>query len=85
MPYFDYDGEMHIDVDEFLSALDVREKKELIDTLIEDGDIKINVSRNDQISVGESEFEDALDRLHGRWNVLSNEEEEAIIKISKRF
>lgn len=85
MPYFDYDGEIHIDVDEFLSALDVRERQQLIDALIEDGHIKGNVSRNDQVGVSESEFEDALDTLHGKYSRMTREEEEVIIKIAKRF
>jgi len=36
-------------------------------------------------SVSESQFEDALNKLHGKWNRLSQEEEETIINISKRF
>jgi tRNA isopentenyl-2-thiomethyl-A-37 hydroxylase MiaE len=84
MPYFDYDGEIHIDTDEFLSALDIRERQRLIDALIENGYIK-DRSKNDRYGASESIFEDALDKLHDKWNALSKEEEEAIIKISKRF
>jgi hypothetical protein len=36
-------------------------------------------------SVSESQFEDALNKLHGKWNRLSQEEEDTIINISKRF
>ena len=36
-------------------------------------------------SVSESQFEDALNKLHDKWNRLSQEEEDAIINISKRF
>lgn len=36
-------------------------------------------------SVSESQFEDALNKLHDKWNRLSQEEEETIINISKRF
>jgi hypothetical protein len=36
-------------------------------------------------SVSERQFEDALNKLHGKWNRLSQEEEETIINISKRF
>ena len=30
-------------------------------------------------------FEKALNNLHGKWNLLSKEEEELILKISKQF
>jgi hypothetical protein len=36
-------------------------------------------------SVSESQFEDALNKLHGKWNRLSQEEEDTIINISKKF
>ncbi len=36
-------------------------------------------------SVSESQFEDALNKLQGKWNRLSQEEEDTIINISKRF
>lgn len=89
MPYFDYDGEIHIDVNQFLSAIDVREKNKLIEKLITDGDIKRitlkTMSAKNRISIPESEFEESLDKLHGKWCILSKEEEEIIIKMAKRF
>ena len=36
-------------------------------------------------SVSENQFEDALNKLHSKWNRLSQEEEDTIINISKRF
>ena len=84
MPYFDYDGEIHIDVHEFLSALDIRERQQLIGILIKQGHIK-DTARNSQFSACESEFESALDVLHGKYSRMSREEEDIIIKISKRF
>jgi hypothetical protein len=90
MPYFDYDGEIHIDVDDFLSAIDVRERKELIEALVEDGHIPKSVlgasgGSTNGASVCEFEFEQALDTLHGKYSRLTKEEEDIIIKISKRF
>ena len=89
MPYFDYDGDINIDVDDFLSACGSSEIKELIEALVEDGHLPkstLNVVENsNSVGIAESEFEDALDKLHGKWNVLSKEEEEVIVKISKRF
>jgi DNA-binding winged helix-turn-helix (wHTH) protein len=86
MPYFDYSGDIEIDVDEFLSALNDRERQELIDTLVEDGYIINQNSNIDKtFSYGEWEIENALNKLHGKYHNLTKEEEEAIIKISKRF
>ena len=84
MPYFDYDGEIHIDVHEFLSAIDIRERQKLIGILVKNGDIK-DTAINRQLSVCESEFESALDALHGKYHRMTREEEDVIIKISKRF
>lgn len=89
MPYFEYDGEVEVDVDYFLSSCNSSEIKEIIQALVNDGYLPKSVlgieNGNNSNGVAELEFEDALDKLHGKWNVLSREEEEAIIKISKRF
>jgi hypothetical protein len=86
MPYFDYSGDIEIDVDDFLSALSKRERQELINALIEDGHIIGQNSNIDKrLSCGEWEIENALNKLHGKYHNLTKEEEEAIIKISKRF
>ena len=88
MPYFDYDGEIDIDVDDFLNACSSSEIKEIISALIEDGHLPKSLEHTNDLSncgVAESEFEDALNKLHGKWVVLSKEEEEVIIKMSKRF
>ena len=89
MAYFDYEGEINITVNEFLLATNEREKKELLDRLINDGYLSTKTLTDglyqNQTSAAESEYEDALYKLHGKWTVLSKEEEELIIKISKRF
>jgi hypothetical protein len=85
MPNFD----QQIDVDEFLYGCTKSEIQEVIDNLIERGSLPESVKNmtksSVQYSVAESEFEDALYKLHGKWNSLSKEEEQTIIKISKRF
>jgi hypothetical protein len=86
MPYFDYDGEINISVHDFLRSINQREKNELIQDLILDGDISnetLTAIRG--ISVPESEFENALNILHGKWCRLSKEDEEDIIRIAKKF
>lgn len=86
MPYIEQD----IDVEDFLYACGSRDIDELIDALIEEGHLpksvkRINQSENSGASAPECEYEEALDRLHGKWNMLSADEEQTIISISKRF
>ena len=88
MPYFDYDGDIHVDVDDFLNACDKHHIHEIIEALIEDGHLpksvlgKIDVNGS---SVSEYEYEKALETLKGKWNRLSPEDEETILKIAKKF
>ena len=85
MPNFD----QQIDVDEFLYGCTKSEIQEVIDTLIQYGHLPSNVKKlnksSTEYSIPESEFEDALYKLHGKWNTLTKEEEQMIINISKRF
>lgn len=87
MPDFDYDGWVSVDVDDFLSACDKYEIEEIIDALEEDGHIKPSqrITRNTGLSAAESIFEEALGKLHGKWNQLSKSEEEILMAIAKRF
>ena len=87
MPTF-YAEDIDIIVDEFLSACSSREKEELIDALIEDGYLKENCRvdyKYELLSVPESFYIDAIDKIKGRWNMLTQEEEEIILKIASRF
>lgn len=85
MPYF----EQEIDVSDFLYECRSKEIKEIIDILIDRGHLPESVrgisNSSVQLSVAESEFEDALYKLHGKWNNLTSEEEQTIINISKKF
>jgi hypothetical protein len=79
-----------IEVDEFLWSCDSRDIQELIQALIEDGHLKNHEEdkndKNDYAhSAPEAIFEEALSKLRGKWNMLSSEEEQMIIKISTRF
>ena len=87
MPTF-YAEDINIVVDEFLSACSSREKEELIDALIEDGYLKENCRvdyKYELLSVPESFYIDAIDKIKGKWNMLTQEEEEIILKIASRF
>lgn len=87
MPDFDYDGWVSVDIDDFLSACDKHEIEEIIDALEEDGYIKPSQrhSKSDGLPAPEAIFEEALNKLHGKWTRLSKSEEEIIMAIAKRF
>lgn len=85
MPTF-YADDIDIDVDEFLNRCSGREVEELVDALVEDGYVKrIDSSSDHLMSVPEKEFEEALNKLHGKYQSLTKEEEDLIKSISKRF
>lgn len=89
MPKFYKQTEVYVDVDvdEYLSACNTEETEELIEALIEDGYLKKNCRplSYQMYSVPESFYQEALDKLKGRWNMLTKEEEELILKIANRF
>lgn len=86
MPNFDFTVDEDISVDEFLSACSSSEVEELIEALIDGGHLPRHANKDiDPRGVGESMYEEALDKLHGKWNRLSQEEEETVINIAKRF
>lgn len=82
MPYID------VDVDDCINACDTRDIKEIIELLIEHGHIKksaIKPGIKSSIGIDEQGYEDALDKLSGKWNMLSKEEEVQILKIANRL
>jgi len=84
MPYIDVD----IDVDDYINACDTHDIKEIIELLIEHGHIKksaIEPEIKSSIGIDEQGYEDALDKLSGKWNMLSREEEVQILKIANRL
>ena len=89
MPTF-YTEELDIDADEFLSACKNRDIEEIIDILIEEEWIKKDArlqvpSKQYNYSIVEAQFEEALEKLSGKWNMLTSEEEQLIIKLASRF
>ena len=88
MPYFSSEAEISIDLDEYVLSCSSREIKELIEVLKEEG--RLDPSRYSDGGDGiagfsESEFEEALKKIKGKWNMLSQEEEQIILKIASRF
>ena len=86
MPRFDVNEDLEIDVDDFLYECDSEDIKKLIEALIENGDLEMKdfVDRS-RMSAGEKIFEEHLSSISGRWNQLTQEEEETILKIGARF
>lgn len=86
MPTFSSD-EFDIDAEEFVTSCSSSEIKELIQYLIEEEYIKPGSVQDydTPFSIPEREFEDALNKLHGKYTTLSSEEENIIKSIAKRF
>jgi len=86
MPRFDVNEDLEIDVDDFLYECDSEDIKKLIEALIENGDLEMkHFADRSRMSAGEEIFEEHLSSISGRWNQLTQEEEETILKIGARF
>jgi len=86
MPYFNYDGDIEITVNEFLSTCDQEDIVDIIDALVEDGHLKEEDRIVDmEMSAPEQSFEEALNKLHGKWNRLTKEEEIILLTIANKF
>jgi hypothetical protein len=83
MPTFSSD----IDAEEFVTSCTSREIKELLRYLIKEDYIKADsiLDYGTSFSIPEQDFENALNKLHGKYTTLSTEEEEIIKAIAKRF
>ena len=84
MPDFSVE-DLEISPDEFVQACSKREIKELIDYLVEEDlvvrkGVKAAARGND-----EQVFEEALLKLSGKWNMLTQAESEFIANIAKQF
>ena len=78
---------VNIEVDEFLDRCNSSEIDEVIDYLIDTGNIdkKCRGVDYEVYNPSESVYQEALDKLNGKWNMLTKEEEELILKIANRF
>jgi ribonucleotide reductase alpha subunit len=80
----DTEVDVDVEVNDFLEDCDEYEIEQVIDWLKDKGHLK-NTDIDRQVCVAELEFIEALDKIYTKWNVLSKEETEFIINISKRF
>jgi hypothetical protein len=80
----------HFDVREFVNECSSDEVHDLIEFLIERGDlvkvVKEDVVVNENIKKSEEEqlFENALNKLHGKWNMISNLDMSIILELSEK-
>ena len=83
----EFESYVDVDVDEFLSACSPREIEKLIEYLIEDGyiDSKARPNKNEPKSLLEEEWDEITDNLREKRLNISNEDEETIRKISKKY
>ena len=87
MPSF-YVEEVNIDADEFLSACTDSEIKELVDALIKDQYLQpssLPSQEHNRHGVPEQLYEEALNKLHNKWNRLSKEDEEFVMGLAAKF
>lgn len=87
MPIFteNVDFDLQIGPQEFLEQCTDEDIEELVSLLKENHPEYLDSEYLAQRSVGEQEFEATINALHGKWNMLSSEEEEAIRNVAKRF
>jgi hypothetical protein len=83
---------MNIDLDEIIDGLSSYEKQELVDELYQDGFYQKELEKQiegfydyDNASLNEQMFREQLGKISSNYLSLTNEEQEIILKISKRF
>jgi hypothetical protein len=93
MPTF-YVEDMDIEPYEYVSQCSYSDIKELIGELVDKGhlppSIKNMISKKDKkekpgFHPSEAIYEEAIDKLHGKYTNLTQEEEETILKIANRL
>lgn len=76
---------MNYKIESFLNNCDPVDLQYLIQWIKDSNLITEKDFLNQNMSAGEEYFEGSLDKIRGKWNMLSKEEEECIYQIAKRF
>ncbi len=83
---------MDIELDEIIDGLSSYEKQELVDSLYDDGFYQKELEKeiegyydSDNVSLNEQLFREQLGKISSNFLSLTDEEQELILKISKRF
>jgi hypothetical protein len=76
-----------VDINDVLWSMGDRDKQKLVDELYDEGFTPEELEKklDPPTHAAESIFNEALDKIKGKWNMLTEEEEQIIINISKRF
>jgi hypothetical protein len=76
-----------VDINDVLWSMGDRDKQKLVDELYDEGFTPKELEKklDPPTHAAESIFNEALDKIKGKWNMLTEEEETIIINISKRF
>lgn len=85
MPKFYTNQRIDINVEEFLDECNFKEIKEVINYLKKDKFVPEIMCDGDKLSISEIEYEEDLNKLHGKWNRLSKEDEAIIKSIANKF
>ena len=86
MPYFETTPEeIEVAVDEFLSACDSDDIKDLIQALIDDGYLPKYITSSSVSSLASSEFDEAVSKLFGNYCRLTNEDTDTIMKVANKL
>lgn len=88
MPSFEYDGNIDIDVDDFLDDCDNSEIAEVIEYLIDNNFISkkdISIANEEKKSINDLILDEAITKIMDNKIQLTSEEEQLIINLSKRF
>lgn len=83
----EFDTYVDVDADEFVSACNKREIKELIEVLIENGHISPSASTESDKNVGvlESDFIEKIEKLKQKYYRLSREDENILEELFKKY
>ena len=76
---------VNVDVNEFISMCDEKETQEVIERLLENGDITDDFLMSHDRSQIDSTFKLNLLSLRNKWYMLSQEDEETINKIANKY
>lgn len=84
----EFESYVDVDVDEFVSSCDKREIEELIECLVDEGYLPKSVvmtNPTENLGTYESDFNENLDKLKQKYFLLSNEDEQVIQNIFKKY
>jgi hypothetical protein len=84
----EFESYVDVDVDEFVSSCDKREIEELIECLVDEGYLSKSVvmtNPTENLGTYESDFNENLDKLKEKYFLLSNEDEQVIQNIFKKY